>query len=229
MPKYRVQVDDYAPKDIQTNSKKQALFRYLQSIVENQKSKGERDSIYYLNEEFSWSYPERRSLLLSLLYKSLDNLVRTYVLVPDVLARNYHEAENLIEANALRFVKLPSQEGDIVVKQTPDAGTLVLENSEVQVLFGDSLVVVPNVIGYDEEQAKEILLNFQLKPITKVKAGLLFGTEVVGQKPSFGEKIEKGSKVEIWLGVKESFYLKSLLKDLGITQSKPIKSLNSIQ
>ena len=91
-----------------------------------------------------------------------------------------------------------------VVETDPPPGEEVTLPSEIRmtVSLGPPLVEVPELVGMQEEQARQILESLGLE-VGEVEVRFRFGFsqgEVLGQSPEAGEEIPRGSVVHLEIG-----------------------------
>ncbi|MFL5919916.1 MAG: Stk1 family PASTA domain-containing Ser/Thr kinase [Gaiellaceae bacterium] len=86
-----------------------------------------------------------------------------------------------------------------VIEQSPDAGTKVTKNSNVDITVskGKETVTVPSVIGKSRDDAISTLINAGLDPHAFPVASSRPVDTVTGQDPPNGKVVEKGSRVRI--------------------------------
>lgn len=125
--------------------------------------------------------------------------------VPDVVGKNQDEAKTLIEAAALKLGSVRSEvsktvEPGIVISQNPAGGEDVERGSSVNLVVssGKQTVKVPDVRGFTEERAREILLGRNLDPVVKETCNTSEkpGT-VIEQSPAPGTEVTEDSDVTI--------------------------------
>ncbi|MHA7134476.1 Stk1 family PASTA domain-containing Ser/Thr kinase [Oerskovia turbata] len=141
------------------------------------------------------------------------------------------QAKEALEAVDLRFLKAIDNESDLpkdtFTKSTPESGTKVDPDTEVTVFFsnGPDAVIVPNVAGLTQEQARAAITGAGLVPDPvvdqedngTVKKGLVTRTE-----PAADESADTGSSVKMFI----STGLVTIPDVLGKTQGEAEKILN---
>lgn len=123
---------------------------------------------------------------------------------PDFTGLTVKQAEQLADENELKIkegdpVVSEDVEPGIIVSQDPEAGTTVKTKSTITVFVsaGPGDGEVPDVLGQDEDSAREIIesAGFECK-VTTQASEKTEGT-VISQDPSGGSKAEKGSTVTL--------------------------------
>jgi stage V sporulation protein D (sporulation-specific penicillin-binding protein) len=120
-----------------------------------------------------------------------------YINIPDICNLSIEEAEYILRKTGLN-VKLEGR-ANIVLKQIPLAGSRVRKNSTV-IIFTESqeyekkfYVAVPDLIGFNSENAADLLAELGLKLIYNGKG------KVIKQDIEPGTRIPGGSKVRVEL------------------------------
>jgi eukaryotic-like serine/threonine-protein kinase len=130
------------------------------------------------------------------------------VAVPDVLDQTESSARAELEAAgfAVQSVNAPSDstpEG-LVSAQSPDPGTQALRGSTVTITVstGPSTATVPDVVGEQEENARDDLTNagFKVKVEHVPVSDPTQDNVVQSQDPAGGSSAERGSRVTIFVG-----------------------------
>jgi eukaryotic-like serine/threonine-protein kinase len=125
--------------------------------------------------------------------------------IPDVSGQNPVEASNALGAKSLTVEEVRQASATVdegtVIGTNPAAGTKVAKGSKIQLIVssGKEQVTVPNLRGLTESQATADLEGLGLKwTVTQVfSCSSANPGEVVSQRPSAGEKVDKGSSVNI--------------------------------
>lgn len=90
----------------------------------------------------------------------------------------------------------------VVISQNPDKNTEMKKGDTVnlKVSLGAELMTVPNLIGLDQEKAKDALTNNNLKlgTVTEITSGQVKGV-VVKQSVNEGEKVQRNTVVDIFV------------------------------
>ncbi|WP_216379022.1 Stk1 family PASTA domain-containing Ser/Thr kinase [Arcanobacterium phocae] len=138
------------------------------------------------------------------------NSVITYVLsdgrapvkIPDLSAVNKSELESTLDELGLKLILTEEYSDTVeegkVISQSPAADTDAFRLDEVHVVVsrGPELVAVPNVIGKQVNQAKQILESAQFKVRVEKILGGIFGT-VRLQDPGEGTQAKRGATITI--------------------------------
>ena len=124
-----------------------------------------------------------------------DGAVALTVAVPNVVGLTLAAATSALTAAGLVLGTVSGGDG-VVEDQTPDAGTIVLIGSAVDVVLAVTLVAVPNVGGLTQAAASALITT----------AGLVVGTvtgvgTVVDQTPEAAALVTPGSAVDLVLDV----------------------------
>jgi eukaryotic-like serine/threonine-protein kinase len=128
------------------------------------------------------------------------------VRVPSVTGENLARAEEILESFGLTLRvadQVPDAEvpSGSIIRQTPVANAQVEVGSTVDVVVstGRTLVAVPEVVGVDEETAKDLLRqanlvpgNVTMQPSDEVEAGI-----VISSNPSPGTEIGENLPVDL--------------------------------
>ena len=129
----------------------------------------------------------------------------TTVRVPDVLGVDHADARRRLRRAQLRpdveresSTKVP--EGT-VIRTDPGPGRLVERDSSVTLVVssGPGEVVVPNVVGEDQENAVDSLRGEGLGPIVRQRSSSEPVDTVVDQLPAAGQRVDEGSSVTIFV------------------------------
>jgi len=125
--------------------------------------------------------------------------------VPDVRGHNRRDAEELIRAARLSVGEVSEQPAnlkeDIVVAQDPAAGVKVGVGSDVRLsVMAGTITDVPDVRGYNREQAGNILANARLRlaEVLPVYCNQQTGT-ILDQSPSAGMRVSIDTPVRLWV------------------------------
>ncbi|MCH5185140.1 MAG: PASTA domain-containing protein, partial [Oscillospiraceae bacterium] len=125
--------------------------------------------------------------------------------VPEVEGLTYSVALKTLEDEKLQVVKIGEDSDTIkeglIIRQSPEKGTMVAENTTVTVYVSTGAKVdvrVPSVEGMTEEKAKDELKTYGLEvgQITPEESSAAEGT-VIRQEPSEGSQVPKGTAVNI--------------------------------
>lgn len=126
--------------------------------------------------------------------------------VPDVVGKTEAEARAFIEAEGFVMVKelkaSDSVEKGIVVSQSPLGATRAAQGSEITVYISDgkdvSEVVVPDLVGKNQEEAKVLLEEAKLKynTISEEANEAVAAGSVISQTVAAGTTVEEGTVVD---------------------------------
>ncbi len=131
----------------------------------------------------------------------------TRVKVPNLLTRHINEAKRILRESELNVGEITKRASDreegTVLRQKPVAGTRVSVGTSVDIEIAmREKVEVPNMVGKDIRQAREMLEETRLRlgtlseGISNWRAGIIFQ-----QEPTAGMKIAVGSPVNLWITV----------------------------
>jgi serine/threonine-protein kinase len=118
--------------------------------------------------------------------------------IPDVSGQSYEDAAKALQAKGFTVTRADDFSDtvpvDAVTGTNPPPGTQVARGSSVEIVVskGPQLVVVPDVKGKSLEAAQAQLVAEGLEVDT---VGYLPGRSVLGQQPSAGTQVKKGTKV----------------------------------
>lgn len=128
------------------------------------------------------------------------------VKVPSILGMTEEQAKAELKKKGLGIQVVGEEESDkygegMIAKQTPGAGEKVKKNTRVEVIISSGLtkeeVEVPDVKGYDEEDAQKMLESAGLKVGTPdfVYSDDYAEGEVIGTTPDAGSEVAKDTEV----------------------------------
>ncbi|WP_373898497.1 Stk1 family PASTA domain-containing Ser/Thr kinase [Haloimpatiens sp. FM7315] len=127
------------------------------------------------------------------------------VVIPNIIGMDKDEAKKSLESKGLEF-KIKSQErsdkpkGE-VLESFPMEGVKVKKGSEVKVVIsaGNDSEIVPNVVGLDLEEAKELITknNLNVGEIVFKDNSDYEKNEVTKQSPKADEEVKAGEKVDL--------------------------------
>jgi beta-lactam-binding protein with PASTA domain len=129
----------------------------------------------------------------------------TTVKVPDVVGQSQDDARRRVrEADLRAEIKRESSTkvaDGTVIRTDPGPGRLIERNSSVTLFVssGPGEVVVPNVVGEDQESAVSRLRAEGLSPIVRERSSSEPVDTVVDQTPAGGQRVEEGSSVTIFV------------------------------
>ena len=127
------------------------------------------------------------------------------VAVPDVVGHNLNEVKKILAGAGLeagQVTKVNSDaEPETVLRQDPNAGAEVPIGTQVNLSIAQrEMIAVPDVQGYSQEDAEEILRKERLRPGEVVKR---FSHQpegsIVLQDPAAGTKVPVGAAVDLWV------------------------------
>ena len=122
--------------------------------------------------------------------------------VPNVVGMTSPEnASKQLESSKLKLGDVQSRDSDqpqgYVLSQSPEQGTNVDAGTEVNITVSNGLVLVPDVVGDSEQQARSALSNVGLNvTVTSQSSDEIAGT-VLAQSPNAGTTIARGETVTI--------------------------------
>ncbi len=126
--------------------------------------------------------------------------------VPDVTGYNYTEAKKMLTSKGFSVTATPqtssTQEFGTVITTYPEPNTEVQEGTTVVIYYAsdESLISVPELIGWDLETAEQLLISLNLElddaDIKSENSDAPEG-EVIGQSLDPGTKVESGTKVGV--------------------------------
>lgn len=144
-------------------------------------------------------------LLSGLFFRMSDGLFGAEVTVPNVESLNIKEANQTLKDAGLIMRIIAQQpdeqiEKDSVISQNPTKGQKVKKGREVKVIIstGTEEQKVPNLIGYNVNEAEVLLKNKGLKiGISETFDEKHAENEVISQNPEAGSRVANGSKVNV--------------------------------
>lgn len=131
--------------------------------------------------------------------------VPTEVEVPNLIGEDATVADNKLNERDLKLKIIDSRyqekfPSNTIIKQDPSGGILVRKGREILavVSLGPELMDVPDLKGYSLRETKVLLSNNKLKlgKVTEVDKDGEPG-EVLGQKPTPGDKVHKGAEINL--------------------------------
>jgi beta-lactam-binding protein with PASTA domain/tRNA A-37 threonylcarbamoyl transferase component Bud32 len=124
--------------------------------------------------------------------------------VPDVVGKQFDLAKSDLEKDKLVVVKAAAAYSDtlpegVVVKVVPDVGTEVKPGDKVEVTVskGKAPLSVPDVLGKNVNEARQILAGMGLQPLVNYKQSDKPKDQVIGQTPVDGTGVEQGAEVKL--------------------------------
>ncbi|HEY6595530.1 MAG TPA: PASTA domain-containing protein, partial [Asanoa sp.] len=124
--------------------------------------------------------------------------------VPDVVGKQFDLAKSDLERDKLVVVKAAEAYSDtlpagVVVKVVPDVGTKVKPGDKVELTLskGKAPLSVPNVLGKNVNEARQILAGMGMQPLVNYKQSDKPKDQVIGQTPVDGTGVEQGAEVKL--------------------------------
>lgn len=162
----------------------------------------EDGDVFYQNPTSGYKFKEGEERVVTL--SVADNAKE--MVVPDVTGYQYELAKETLESKGFTVQAIPTlnlvEEFGTVIRTDPSASTQVSGGSLITIYFASDqdLIQVPdNVIGWDLEMAKAIIISASLVVDPEIvyensaeEAGVVIGTD-----PEAGEKVILGSKVKL--------------------------------
>jgi serine/threonine-protein kinase len=145
-------------------------------------------------------------LLSGLFFRMGDGLFGAEVAVPNVENLNIKEADQTLKDAGLKMQIIAEQpdeevDKDSVISQNPAQGQKDKKGREVKVIIstGAEEQRVPNLIGYNLDEAEVLLNNKGLKigKVTETYDEKYEENEVVSQNPEEGSKVSSGTKINV--------------------------------
>lgn len=126
------------------------------------------------------------------------------IAVPALSGHTLEQAEKLLEDNGLKYTLKEvesDEEANMVIRQEPEAGTMVEENSSVTIYYSirKSDVVIPTLVNYSVDAAKAELerLGLTVAGTSREYSDSVEKDKVCGTDPVIGTSVKKGSSVRI--------------------------------
>ncbi|MFD2763239.1 Stk1 family PASTA domain-containing Ser/Thr kinase [Micromonospora eburnea] len=124
--------------------------------------------------------------------------------VPDVVGKEFEVAQAELTGAKLVVVKGTAKYDDelpagVVVTTDPKVGTVVKPGTKVTVILskGRAPISVPNLVGKNLNEARNILAQLGLTPVESYKDSDKPRDEILGQSPADGTGVEKGAQVKL--------------------------------
>jgi beta-lactam-binding protein with PASTA domain len=156
------------------------------------------------------------------------------VAVPDIVGRTVQEAEKLLKEVGLKLGQRSEKPGDpvgTVLDQSPAAGTRVSPGSPVNTVIAiappDDRVLVPEVVGKLLQDAEAILKDSGLQPGRISFRDHDRVDQVLEQSPKAGERVRKGSAVDLIVGRSRDVEQVNVPDVLGRTLAGATEILNA--
>jgi beta-lactam-binding protein with PASTA domain len=139
--------------------------------------------------------------------------------VPDFKGTAISELDHFIEGKNIRFLIIdsiysPNEKSGIVVKQDPEAKTLVKHNRIIYLYVTSTQapqILMPKLVDKSERQAIYMIESYGLKigTIKEIAAdckGCVLQQLLNGKQISSGTPIKKGSKIDLYIGKMNADY-----------------------
>lgn len=139
--------------------------------------------------------------------------------VPDFAGKAISDLDNFIKEKNIRYVIIdsiydPSQKAGIVIKQDPEAKTFVKHNRIIYLYVTSTQapqMLMPKLVDRSERQAIFMLESYGLnlgviKEIAGDCKGCVLKQYYDGKEIEVGTSIKKGSKIDLYIGKRESDY-----------------------
>jgi beta-lactam-binding protein with PASTA domain len=136
--------------------------------------------------------------------------ISTELRMPNVVGLSQSEAESTLKRQEISTIQIsntpvldPAKVGT-VVEQTPAGGTLISPGTSVSLQIGEEseAVLVPNVVGLEQNEAETKLKDADLKvKVEEQQSSVVQPGIVISQNPSVGQQVEKGTEVTIVVAV----------------------------
>jgi membrane peptidoglycan carboxypeptidase len=134
------------------------------------------------------------------------NVIRgVQVTVPDLRGKSMAEAQSTLESAGFAFVDGGAVDSELpagtVAGSDPAGGTSTGKGSTITVTSSNgSMVLVPNVVGQDENAAKGVLNGFAVDKRDQAVSDPSQKDKVIATEPAAGTPVKAGSKVTIVVG-----------------------------
>ncbi|MFI5484562.1 Stk1 family PASTA domain-containing Ser/Thr kinase [Micromonospora echinaurantiaca] len=149
--------------------------------------------------------------------------------VPDVVGKDFELAEADLVNLKLVAVKGASRYDDnlpagVVIDTNPKVGTEVKPGAKVTLILskGRAPVSVPNLVGKSLTEARETLTKLGLVPVENYKDSDKPRDEILGQSPSDGTGVEKGTQVKLEVSKGPPLTVVPRVIDLPCPQAKQL-------
>jgi beta-lactam-binding protein with PASTA domain len=159
-------------------------------------------------------------IVLWILFKLLNNYTHhgETAEVPDFNGKAINELENFVQGKNVGYVIIdsvydPKQKSGIVIKQDPEAKSLVKHNRIIYLYVTSTQapqMAMPKLVDRSTRQAVFMIESYGLKvgKITEVTGdckGCVLAQSFNGKKIMPGDAIKKGSKIDLTVGKKEGY------------------------
>ena len=139
--------------------------------------------------------------------------------VPDFRGQSIQELDNFVKEKNIRYLIIdsiydPSEKSGVVVKQDPEAKSLVKHNRIIYLYVTSTQapqILMPKLVDRSERQAVFMIESYGLKigsvkEITGDCKGCVLQQFYDGKEIKAGDPIKKGSKIDLYIGKKEIDY-----------------------
>ena len=127
-----------------------------------------------------------------------------YAIVPPLEGTEYSEADELLQTAGLILgttQEIPSVEipAGIIISQTPEAGELVVQGTAIDLTVSSGPIILPNLVGLTEAEAKLIIQNLglELGDIEWDYSATYSAGLVVSQEPQSNSELALGEIVSL--------------------------------
>lgn len=130
--------------------------------------------------------------------------------LPDLAGMDYSTVRHFLSENKIEieaeYQYNETITEDTIISQKPTALTMMDGPGTVNVVVSQGPepkpITVPNLIGLSMEEAKDIINSLQLEVgiIDEETSSPGSDTKIIGQEPSYGQIIEKGSEINVTIG-----------------------------
>lgn len=141
-----------------------------------------------------------------------------YVVVPDFTGRRVTQLDDFVQSTAVSYqivdsIYDPAEKPGIVLRQDPDPESKVKHNRTVYLYVTGMVppqIEMPKLLDRSERQAKLIVETYGLKVgrVTEKEAdcdGCVLAQEHRGREIAPGDKVKKGSVIDLVIGRKDAF------------------------
>ncbi|GAB3941493.1 Stk1 family PASTA domain-containing Ser/Thr kinase [Micromonospora vulcania] len=149
--------------------------------------------------------------------------------VPDVIGKEFELAEADLVNAKLVVAKGTARYDDnlpagVVVDSSPKVGTEVKPGAKITLILsrGRAPVSVPNLVGKTLTEARTALAQLKLVPVETYKDSDKPKDEILGQSPSDGTGVEKGTQVKLEVSKGPPFAVIPRVVDLPCPQAKQL-------
>lgn len=183
-------------------------------------------------------------------YQSLAKGPQDVRIPTSLIGASMAEAENELRELGLAVrqgdpVASNSVDADLVAATDPEAGTLVKAGTTVTLhpSSGPATVVVPNLVGQSQEQARQLLESVKLRVgnVTQEDAAKTEAGKVIRSTPSAGQDVAEGDAIDLvlasgYVSIDESRVIGkpqdeaiSYLNDLGLATNTVTKQSSDVE